>query len=117
MDFARKLPTGREVIVTIELRCLAASCILALLSLNILRLKRCRMSGDPDPAYLTPFAIAVLVAHAANISNRATIAGATLFLVAAVVGGISVFLENAATARLVYVIATVGTVLIFSQLV
>ncbi|MBB4095272.1 hypothetical protein HGG72_16890 [Ochrobactrum pecoris] len=103
--------------MTIELRCLAASSILALLFFNIPRLKRSRISRDRDPAYLTPFAIAVLVAHAANISNRATIAGATLFLVAAVVGVIGVFLENVAMVKWVDVVATVSTVLIYSQLV
>jgi len=65
---------------------------------------------------LVPFAIAVMLAHAAGVSNTMTVAGAEIFLGARLVHAVTYFLGITGIRTLAYVASVVGTALIFIQL-
>jgi uncharacterized MAPEG superfamily protein len=66
---------------------------------------------------LVPFAIAVLLAHAADVSNTMTVAGAEIFLGARLVHAVTYFLGITGIRTLAYIAGVVGTTLIFIQLI
>lgn len=66
---------------------------------------------------LVPFAIAVLLAHVAGVSNAMTVAGAALFLAARLVHAITYFVGITGIRTLAYFASLVGTVLILTQLI
>jgi uncharacterized MAPEG superfamily protein len=63
-----------------------------------------------------PFAIAVMLAHAAGVSNAKTVAGAEIFLGARLVHAVTYFLGIPGIRTLTYIAGVVGTALIFIQL-
>ena len=73
-------------------------------------------TGNPTEN-LVPFAIAVMLAHAAGVSNTMTVAGAEIFLGARLVHAVTYFLGITGIRTLAYVASVVGTVLIFIQLI
>jgi len=64
---------------------------------------------------LVPFAIAVMLARAAGVSNTMTIIGAELFLAARLVHAITYFLGITGIRTLAYFAGVLGTALIFLQ--
>lgn len=65
---------------------------------------------------LVPFAIVVLVAHAASVSNGMTVVGAWLFLGARIVHAVTYLAGITGIRTLAYIASVIGTVLILSQL-
>jgi uncharacterized MAPEG superfamily protein len=65
---------------------------------------------------LLPFAIAILAARAAGVSDTLTLAGAWLFLAARVVHAGAYIAGITGVRTLAYVAGAVGTVMIFTQL-
>jgi len=65
---------------------------------------------------LLPFAIAILAAREAGVSDTLTLAGAWLFLVARAVHAFAYIAGITGVRTLAYVAGLVGTVLIFTQL-
>jgi uncharacterized MAPEG superfamily protein len=66
---------------------------------------------------LLPFAIAVMLAHAAGVSNTMTVAGAEIFLGARLVHAVTYFLGVTGVRTLAYIAGVFGTALIFIQLI
>jgi len=66
---------------------------------------------------LVPFAIAVMLAHAAGVSNTLTVAGAEIFLGARLVHAVTYSLGITGIRTLAYIAGVVGTALIFIQLI
>jgi uncharacterized MAPEG superfamily protein len=66
---------------------------------------------------LVPFAIAVMLAHAAGVSNARTVAGAEIFPGARLVHAATYFLGVTGIRTLAYIAGVVGTALIFIQLI
>ena len=66
---------------------------------------------------LVPFAIAVMLAHAAGVSNAKTVAGAEIFLGARLFHAVTYFLGITGIRTLAYIAGVVGTALIFIQLI
>jgi uncharacterized MAPEG superfamily protein len=66
---------------------------------------------------LVPFAIAVMLAHAAGVSNAKTVAGAEIFVGARLFHAVTYFLGITGIRTLAYIAGVVGTALIFIQLI
>jgi len=66
---------------------------------------------------LVPFAIAVMLAHAAGVANSMTVAGAEIFLGARLVHAVTYLLGITRIRTLAYFSGVVGTALIFIQLI
>jgi uncharacterized MAPEG superfamily protein len=66
---------------------------------------------------LVPFALAVMLARVAGVSNTMTVAGAEIFLGARLVHAVTYFLGITGIRTLAYFAGVVGTALIFIQLI
>jgi uncharacterized MAPEG superfamily protein len=124
-----------------ELYCLAASAILCLIlpfiyvALYNKQVGFAGVSGNrentPEPTgaagrgrrahhnlveNLLPFAIAVTMAHFANISNSITADGALIFLSARIVHAVSYILGIPIVRTLAYLASVIGTAMIFIEL-